>query len=160
MQVFPSCAPKREVWSFCETPVSEYVGYQPESYKHKGLKNYFQLNWILVIHFSFNLFEIEIMKTEICGQQIVLQSWLSRTTTHSQSLAFCFWKGANAPPSEVVKIAPLFIRDYSVLKTKRMPSNTGPVPTSQSKTTRLTIQPEFLKWIQDYFSGRIAIHVT
>lgn len=151
------CPQEGGVWSFCETPVSEDVGYQPESYKHKGLKYYFQLNWILVIHFSLNLLEIEIMKTEICGQQIVLQS---QTTTHSQSLVFCFWKGANASPSEVVKIAPLFIRDHSVLKTKRIPSNTGPIPTSQFKTTRLTIQPEFLKLIQDYFSGRIAIHVT
>lgn len=51
--------------------------------KHKGLKNYLQLKWILVIHFSSNLLEIEIMKTQVCGQQIVLQSWLSRTTTHS-----------------------------------------------------------------------------
>lgn len=40
-------------------------------------------------------------------------------------------------PAEVVKIAPLFIRECSVLKTKRVPASSGPVPTSQSKTTKL-----------------------
>lgn len=51
--------------------------------KSKGVKNSFQLNWTLVIHFSLNLLEIYNMKTQVYGQQIVLQSWFSRTATHS-----------------------------------------------------------------------------
>lgn len=40
-------------------------------------------------------------------------------------------------PAEVVKIAPLFTRDHSVLKAKRVPTSTGRVPKSQSKTNKL-----------------------
>lgn len=79
MQVFPSLPPKG---STVKLQSVKMLGTNPRA-KHKGLKNYFQLNWILAIHFSLNLFEIEIMKTQVCGQQIVLQSWLSRTITLS-----------------------------------------------------------------------------